>query len=117
MKTLIKPPHGAYVDSCYRHCGQVTDQLGGHGLGRLSSTAAFKIWFEGGVEALPDGGFLDQAQAFPCSDCCTALSRVDGLWLGLTARIDRKEYTRNSALHHGSSHRALVETPQSCHKK
>ena len=44
MKAALKPPHGAYVDSCYRHCGQTTDQISGHGSGPPFATC--------GVQAL-----------------------------------------------------------------
>ena len=65
MQSLLKPPHGAFLHSCYRHCGGTTDQLS---IGSLTALQAFKVWYEGGD--LPNKGFLNQAAPFPCSKCC-----------------------------------------------
>jgi hypothetical protein len=26
LTALLKPPHGLFLDSCYRHCGQVNEK-------------------------------------------------------------------------------------------
>lgn len=133
MKEIMTPPNSVYLDSCYRHCGQVcimyhhlrdfasertreresarshwsvcvsggavpspfripcvhfdeglvntvcmtwnmsfkaTNQLSGFGAGKLTPLTAFKLWYEGGAAALPNNGFIDQNQAFPCPACC-----------------------------------------------
>lgn len=64
------PKHAVFLDSCYRHCGQYSTQLSGYGFGDLSPPIAMKLWYDGGNSALPNGGFVDQGQAYPCKSCC-----------------------------------------------
>jgi hypothetical protein len=66
LTQLLTSPHGMFLDSCYRHCGQLTEQLG---VGSLSPLTAFQHWFETGV--LPSGGTQwRQDKPFPCPKCC-----------------------------------------------
>ena len=63
------------------HCGPLTMCLlslrvslslclSGFGFGDLSPPLAMKLWYDGGNSALPNGGFVDQGQAYPCKSCC-----------------------------------------------
>lgn len=93
LTTLLKAPHGLFLDSCYRHCGQLTEQLG---VGGLSPLTAFKHWFETG--ALPGGGTQwRQGKAFPCPGCC--------------ARQQRDGYLRNSGTGEPPAHHTLRGWP------
>jgi len=62
--------HAVFLDSCYRHTGQYSTELSGFGFGDLSPPVAMKLWYDGGNSALPNGGFVDQGQAYPCKSCC-----------------------------------------------
>ena len=67
MKALLIPPHAVFLDSCKHHCGewnQITIQ------GYNSSSVVTK-WFYQGSTSLPNNGYLDQAQPYPCASCCT----------------------------------------------
>ena len=70
IKAAVTPPHAVFLVSCYRHCGLLTSQLTGFGLGNLTSLTAFQKWYDGGTDALPNNGFVDQDETFPCPACC-----------------------------------------------
>ena len=66
LTALLKAPHGMFLHSCYRHCGQLADELG---VGNLNPLTAFQHWFESGK--LLDGGTQWwQGTPFPCTKCC-----------------------------------------------
>ena len=64
MKAALVPPHGAWLDSCYRHCSincvGYDIQIGG-----VRAAQAVRDWYVG-----LGGGVSTQAKRFPCLDCC-----------------------------------------------
>jgi len=71
MKVLLKPPHGAFLVSCFQHCRVATDVIAANATWPLSPLAAFQVWFERGAAALPGGdGVVADRHTFPCAECC-----------------------------------------------
>lgn len=63
VRTLLKSPSGAFLDSCKHHCGE----WGAIHIDKVTSPFAFQAWFEKGAAG---AGYLDQNQTYPCSSCC-----------------------------------------------
>ena len=58
--------NAAFIDSCHHHCGywnQITIE-------GLTCSKAVALWYAGGNAALPNGGYMDAAQPYPCASCC-----------------------------------------------
>jgi len=68
MKTLLKSPSAAFLDSCKHHCGE-WDSI--H-IDTLDSSTAMNTWFTQGSNALPNNGYMDQDQVYPCTSCCSS---------------------------------------------
>jgi len=77
MKNLLlsNPKHGAFLDSCQHHCGAGGPPAGGNwGQSKIDGDlqgVALKKWYELGSEALPNKGFYNQDQTYPCANCCS----------------------------------------------
>jgi hypothetical protein len=69
MRELLRPPHGAYLDACYRHCSTNDRAYNIHMQGTNASYAA-AAWYRLGSAALPGGGFWEQRGTFRCDKCC-----------------------------------------------
>jgi len=73
MKTLLVPPSAVFLDSCKHHCGE-WDAL--H-IDQMSSTDVLKVWYTQGSNALPNKGFMDQNQPYPCNLCCSSMGLIN----------------------------------------
>jgi len=69
MRRLLQPPHGGYLDACYRHCSTNDANYNIHMEGTDAAHAAAD-WYARGSAALPNRGFWEQQAAFPCESCC-----------------------------------------------
>lgn len=68
MRRLLRPPHGAYLDACFRHCSTNDQSYNIHMAGTDAAHAAAD-WYAHG-SALPNGGFWEQEGKFRCDACC-----------------------------------------------
>jgi len=68
VKSLLKSPDAAFLDACQHHCGY----WGGIHIDGLTSPFAHQIWYEKGASSLPNGGYMDQNQNYPCTTACCA---------------------------------------------
>lgn len=68
VKTLLKAPSAAFLDSCKHHCGE----WGQITIDGLRSPTAVQVWYDNGATALPNSGYMDQDQVFPCAACCSS---------------------------------------------
>jgi hypothetical protein len=66
MKSLMVPPHGVFLDSCYRHCS-INDANYDIAIAGKKASLAAEQWYNNQSTAL----FYDQGKPFGCSDCCT----------------------------------------------
>jgi hypothetical protein len=64
--------HGAFLDSCARHCGLWGTYYDAEG---KTAPVAFQEWYEGGSQSLPNSGYFAQKQSFPCKVCCEGSGR------------------------------------------
>lgn len=70
MRKLLRPPHGAYLDACFRHCSTNDHAYNIHMHGTNASYAAAE-WYGHGSAALPNGGWWEQSSGlFRCDTCC-----------------------------------------------
>jgi hypothetical protein len=65
MKAALVAPHGAFLDSCYRHCS-VNCRDYDITIGGVKAAQAAAAWYKGGGAA----AFHDGNATFPCVDCC-----------------------------------------------
>ena len=70
MRALLRPPHGAYLDGCFRHCS-TNDRAYDVRMGGTDAAHAAAAWYAVGSAALPNAGFWEQQASFPCKQCCT----------------------------------------------
>ena len=65
-KALMAPPHGAFLDSCYRHCSincaEYDITIGG-----VRAAQAAAAWYRGENSS---GAFYDGFAPYPCANCC-----------------------------------------------
>jgi hypothetical protein len=59
---LSNPIHGAFLDSCDHHCGDVWNSIHING---ADQATAFAQWYAKGATRL-----WDAAQPYPCASCC-----------------------------------------------
>ena len=69
MRTQLRPPHGAYLDSCFRHCSTNCPNYDVR-IGDTDVGHAVALWYRYGSAALPNKGWWEQNRQFPCADCC-----------------------------------------------
>jgi len=67
MKSLVVPPSAVFLDSCKHHCGEWNSIM----ISGQTSSSAFKIWYTMGDNSLPNHGYMDQNQPYPCDSCCS----------------------------------------------
>ena len=68
MRVVLGGPRNAvFLDSCKHHCGE----WGAIHIDGLNCADAMARWYAGGPGVLPGGGFMDQAQPYPCASCCS----------------------------------------------
>jgi len=65
--SLLKAPSAVFLDSCHHHCGE----WNAIHINKITSSVALQIWYEKGAAALPNSGYLDQNQTYPCASCCS----------------------------------------------
>merc|ERR1712183_632499 len=71
MKRKLVPPHGAFLDSSYRHCSigcsayDLSVVIDG-----VSAGQAVAEWYAQGSGAMGNRGFFDGEASFPCTACC-----------------------------------------------
>lgn len=70
---LAQPQHGIFLDSCHHHCGAWNGPV----IVNMNSSFALQEWYNKGSEALPNHGFFNQAQAYPCKACCTGSGKSE----------------------------------------
>ena len=68
---LNRPQNGAFIDSCYHHCGG-WDMYQVDG---LTEAKAFDLWYTGRSAALPNAGKVIDNSSFPCTSCVCRYSR------------------------------------------
>lgn len=66
MKQTLAAPSGVFLDSCQHHCGE----WGQIHIDNITSPFAVQTWYTKGASALPNNGYMDQGQPYPCSSCC-----------------------------------------------
>ena len=59
---LMQPQHGAFLDSCFHHCGGFDAFL----VDGFTQATAHAAWYGGGARRL-----FNQSEAYPCAACCT----------------------------------------------
>jgi len=69
MKAALVPPHGAFLDSCFRHCSVNCPQYDIK-IGHVKAAEAVAQWYLQGSAAMPHHGFYDQGAVYPCKGCC-----------------------------------------------
>jgi len=67
MRVLLAPPSAVFLDSCKHHCGEWNSIL----IDNQTSSSAFKLWYTQGDDSLPNKGYIDQNQSYPCNACCS----------------------------------------------
>jgi hypothetical protein len=67
MKSLMPPPHGVFLDSCYRHCS-INDANYDIAIDGTKASLAASQWYNGKASRDP---FYDQGAPFKCAHCCT----------------------------------------------
>ena len=67
LKQLLKPPSAVFLDSCHHHCGEWNQIT----ILKLTCSKALQLWYQGGASALPNDGYMDQDQPYPCNSCCS----------------------------------------------
>jgi len=65
-KKLLVAPSAIFLDSCHHHCGE-WNQIHIDG---ITSPFAVQTWYTKGASGLPNGGYMDQNQVYPCDACC-----------------------------------------------
>ena len=94
---LNRPQNGAFVDSCYHHCGGWDKyQVDG-----VTEAKAFDLWYTGGSAALPKAGRLIDNSSFPCASCVCKYS-LGGARLDALARVARPAALPARGICHGS---------------
>ena len=70
MASSLAPPHGAFVDSAFRHCSINCD---GYDIAIDGTRAAVAMaeWYANGSSAMMNRGQFFQGKDFPCADCCS----------------------------------------------
>lgn len=58
---LAQPQHGAFLDSCYHHCGGF-DNFHVDG---FTQATAHQAWYSGGARTV-----YNQTRSYPCPSCC-----------------------------------------------
>jgi hypothetical protein len=68
LKALLAPPKNAvFLDACHHHCGE-WNQITIDG---LTCSKALQLFYTGGSAALPNSGYMDQGNVYPCDACCS----------------------------------------------
>lgn len=66
VRQLLLAPSAAFLDSCHHHCGE----WGAITIDQTTSPKALDTWYTNGSLALPNDGYMDQSQIYPCNTCC-----------------------------------------------
>lgn len=67
MKTVLGGPRNAvFLDACRHHCGLWNAMH----IDGMTCSAAMAAWYSGGPSILPNGGFMDAGNVYPCASCC-----------------------------------------------
>jgi len=67
FRTQFLPPSAVFLDSCHHHCGM----WNAIPIDGIKSPQALNVWYTSGSIALPNGGYIDQSQIYPCDKCCS----------------------------------------------
>ena len=79
MRALLRPPHGAYLDACFRHCSNNVQDYNIH-LDGTNAAYAAALWYEHGSDGLPSGGWWQDGREFECHlprPCCRSLTHCE----------------------------------------
>lgn len=63
---LASPQHGIFLDTCRHHCGMWGDIT----IDGANQAQALEAWYTKGSQGLPNKGFYNQNQTYPCDACC-----------------------------------------------
>ena len=67
LRQRLAAPSAVFLDSCHHHCGEWNSIT----IDGLTSSRALAVFYSSGNAALPNGGYMDQAQPYPCAACCS----------------------------------------------